>query len=75
MGDALAVGLTTAMHRAGLPVSPERAAGLARALRLVPPVDRAALYWTCRAKVSETSGARDRTIAISRSRPGCSTQW
>jgi uncharacterized protein len=44
----LAVGLTTAMHRAGLPVTPERAAGLARALRLVPPVDRAALYWTCR---------------------------
>jgi uncharacterized protein with von Willebrand factor type A (vWA) domain len=36
------------MHRAGLPVTPERAAGLARALRLVPPVDRAALYWTCR---------------------------
>ena len=44
----LSVGLTTAMHRAGLPLSPERAAGLARALRLVPPVDRAALYWTCR---------------------------
>jgi uncharacterized protein len=44
----LAVGLTTALHRAGLPVTPERAAGLARALRLVPPVDRSALYWTCR---------------------------
>jgi len=44
----LAVGLTTALHRAGLPVTPERAAGLARALRLVPPVDRGALYWTCR---------------------------
>ena len=44
----LAVGLTTALHRAGLPVTPERAAGLARALRLVPPVDRTALYWTCR---------------------------
>jgi uncharacterized protein with von Willebrand factor type A (vWA) domain len=44
----LAVGLTTALHRAGLPAPPERAAGLARALRLVPPVDRAALYWTCR---------------------------
>ena len=29
-------------------MTPERAAGLARALRLVPPVDRAALYWTCR---------------------------
>ena len=44
----LAVALTTAMHRAGLPVTPERAAGLARSLRLVPPADRAALYWTCR---------------------------
>jgi uncharacterized protein len=44
----LAVGLTTAMHRAGLPTSPERAVGLARALRLVPPTDRDALYWTCR---------------------------
>jgi uncharacterized protein len=44
----LAVGLTTALHRAGLPVTPERAAGLARALRLVPPIDRSALYWTCR---------------------------
>jgi uncharacterized protein with von Willebrand factor type A (vWA) domain len=44
----LAVGLTTALHRAGLPTTPERAAGLARALQLVPPVDRGALYWTCR---------------------------
>jgi uncharacterized protein with von Willebrand factor type A (vWA) domain len=44
----LAVGFTTALHRAGLPVTPERAAGLARALGLVPPVDRSALYWTCR---------------------------
>ncbi|WP_199506208.1 VWA domain-containing protein [Geodermatophilus sp. TF02-6] len=44
----LAVGLTTALHRAGLPTTPDRAAGLARALQLVPPVDRATLYWTCR---------------------------
>ena len=44
----LAGALTTALHRAGLPVTPERAAGLARALRLVQPVDRSALYWTCR---------------------------
>jgi uncharacterized protein with von Willebrand factor type A (vWA) domain len=42
------VGLTTALHRAGLPAPPERAAGLARALQLAPPVDRSALYWTCR---------------------------
>jgi uncharacterized protein with von Willebrand factor type A (vWA) domain len=44
----LAVALTTALHRAGLPAPPERAAGLARALQLVPPLDRPALYWTCR---------------------------
>lgn len=44
----LAVGLTTALRRAGLPTSPERAVGLTRALQLVPPVDRAALYWACR---------------------------
>jgi uncharacterized protein with von Willebrand factor type A (vWA) domain len=44
----LAVGLTTTLHRAGLPTTPERAAGLARALQLVPPVDRTALYWACR---------------------------
>jgi uncharacterized protein len=44
----LAVGLTTALHRAGLPTTPERAVGLARALLLMPPVDRSTLYWTCR---------------------------
>src|SRR3954447_18991036 len=44
----LAVGLTTALRRAGLPAPPERSVGLARALRLVPPPDRAPLYWTCR---------------------------
>jgi uncharacterized protein with von Willebrand factor type A (vWA) domain len=44
----LAVGLTTALHRAGLPTGPERAVGLARALALVPPTNRATLYWTCR---------------------------
>src|SRR3954465_8290185 len=44
----LAVGLTTALHRAGLPAPPERSVRLARALQLVPPTDRAALSWTCR---------------------------
>jgi uncharacterized protein with von Willebrand factor type A (vWA) domain len=44
----LAVGLTTALRRAGVPTSPERTVGLARALQLVPPVGRPALYWTCR---------------------------
>ncbi|TFD86788.1 vWA domain-containing protein [Cryobacterium serini] len=45
---ALAAGFSTALYRAGLPVSPDRAARLAEALRLVPPTDRAALYWACR---------------------------
>ncbi|MDJ0349062.1 VWA domain-containing protein [Cryobacterium sp. PH29-G1] len=45
---ALAAGFSTTLHRAGLPVSPDRAARLAEALRLVPPTDRAALYWACR---------------------------
>jgi len=44
----LAVGLTTALRRAEVPTSPERTVGLTRALQLVPPVDRSALYWTCR---------------------------
>jgi uncharacterized protein with von Willebrand factor type A (vWA) domain len=37
------------LHDAGLPVEPERAARLARALRLVQPVARRRLYWTARA--------------------------
>jgi hypothetical protein len=45
---ALAAGFSTALHRAGLPASADRAARLAEALRLVPPVDRTALYWACR---------------------------
>ena len=45
---ALVAGFSTALHRAGLPVSPDRAARLAEALRLVPPTDRASLYWACR---------------------------
>ncbi|MGZ4541116.1 MAG: vWA domain-containing protein [Blastococcus sp.] len=44
----LAVGLTTALRRAGVPTSPERTVRLTRALQLVPPVDRSTLYWTCR---------------------------
>jgi uncharacterized protein with von Willebrand factor type A (vWA) domain len=31
-----------------VPTSPERTVGLTRALQLVPPVDRSALYWACR---------------------------
>jgi uncharacterized protein with von Willebrand factor type A (vWA) domain len=45
---ALAVGFTTALRRAGLPGSPDHAARLAAALRLVPPFDRDRLYWTSR---------------------------
>lgn len=45
---ALAVGLTTALRRAGLPTSPDRAARLAEALAEVPPLARGPLYWTCR---------------------------
>jgi uncharacterized protein with von Willebrand factor type A (vWA) domain len=45
---ALAVGFSTALRRAGLPSSPDRAAWLAQALRIVPPTAREPLYWTCR---------------------------
>lgn len=45
---ALAVGLSTALRRAGLPSSPDRAAWLAQALRLVPPSSREPLYWASR---------------------------
>lgn len=45
---ALAAGFIVALRRAGLTASPDRAARLAEALRLVPPYARSALYWTCR---------------------------
>ncbi|WP_427017579.1 vWA domain-containing protein [Pseudarthrobacter sp. P1] len=45
---ALAAGFSTALRRAGLPGSPDRAGWLAQALRLVPPTDRGRLYWTAR---------------------------
>jgi uncharacterized protein with von Willebrand factor type A (vWA) domain len=45
---SLAAGLITALRRAGLSCSPDRAARLAEALRLVPPSARGPLYWTCR---------------------------
>ncbi len=44
----LAVGVSTALRRAGLAVPPDRAARLAEAIRLVPPYEREALYWTSR---------------------------
>lgn len=44
----LAAGFATTLHRAGLAVTPARAAQFARSLGLVPPADRATLYWTAR---------------------------
>jgi uncharacterized protein len=43
-----AAAFATTLRRAGLASSPDRAARLAQALRIVPPVSRTALYWTCR---------------------------
>lgn len=45
---SLAAGLISALRQAGLSSSPDRAARLAEALRLVPPFAREPLYWTCR---------------------------
>jgi hypothetical protein len=54
------------LHDAGVPVSPERAARFAAALRLVRPVARRRLYWTARTVfVSDPSQVRifDRVFA------------
>ena len=45
---ALAAAFITALRGAGLPCSPDRAARLAQALRLVPPTYLERLYWTLR---------------------------
>ena len=45
---ALSAAFTTALRRAGVTASPDRAARLAEALQLVPPSSRAPLYWACR---------------------------
>ena len=45
----LAAGLARRLHEAGLPMTPDRAAGFARALELARPVSRRRLYWTARA--------------------------
>lgn len=44
----LAVGFATALRRAGVTSTPDRAEWLVAALRLVPPRTRSDLYWTCR---------------------------
>jgi uncharacterized protein with von Willebrand factor type A (vWA) domain len=45
----LAAGFARRLHEAGVPMTPERAAGFARALAVVRPVSRRRLYWTARA--------------------------
>ncbi len=45
---ALSAALVTAIRGAGLPTSPDRAARLAEALHLIPPLRLEQLYWTCR---------------------------
>lgn len=44
----LAARFAAALRRAGVPASPERAGWFVRALALVPPDDRASLYWAAR---------------------------
>src|SRR3954451_9650660 len=44
------------LHDAGVPTTPSRAAGLARALTLVRPVSRRRLYWTARAMLVSDPG-------------------
>ncbi|MBA3251289.1 MAG: VWA domain-containing protein [Geodermatophilaceae bacterium] len=45
---SLAAGLASALHRAGLPVTPQRAGRFAASLVLAPPVRRERLYWQAR---------------------------
>jgi len=45
---ALSAAFVTAIGRAGLSTSPDRAARLAEALHLIPPTRLDQLYWTCR---------------------------
>jgi uncharacterized protein with von Willebrand factor type A (vWA) domain len=52
----LAGALSTRLREAGVPVTPARAAELARALDLVRPISRRRLYWTARsALVTDTA--------------------
>jgi uncharacterized protein len=44
----LAAGFARRLHEAGVPVTPDRAAGFTRALGLTRPVSRRRLYWTAR---------------------------
>lgn len=63
---ALVTALGTALTRAGVAVPVDRRQSLARALRLVPPTGRGALYWTCRSTLvtgPEQLGAFDAVFA------------
>ena len=44
----LAAGFARRLREAGVPVTPDRAVGFARALWLTRPVSRRRLYWTAR---------------------------
>jgi uncharacterized protein len=44
----LVAGFARRLHEAGVPVTPDRAVGFARALGVVRPVSRRRLYWTAR---------------------------
>ena len=55
----LAAALSRRLHDAGVPMTPERPADLARALTLVRPLTRRRLYWTARSVfVSDLAHAR-----------------
>ncbi|WP_051814178.1 VWA domain-containing protein [Kitasatospora sp. MBT63] len=45
---SLAARFGAALHTAGVPAAPDRSARFLDALRLLPPVDRTALYWAAR---------------------------
>lgn len=53
---SLTAAFVTALRRAGLPSSPDRAVRLAEALRLIPPSDVDKLYWACRVVLVSTRG-------------------
>ncbi len=53
---ALSAAFVTELRRAGLSCSPDRAARLAEALRLIPPDDVETLYWVCRVVLVSAHG-------------------
>ncbi|MDP9983683.1 uncharacterized protein with von Willebrand factor type A (vWA) domain [Pseudarthrobacter oxydans] len=53
---ALSAAFVTALRRAGLTCSPDRAVRLAEALRLIPPTDVERLYWAARVVLVSARG-------------------